>query len=248
MRKPIEHRPRIALLVDGENAQWSVFPSLMIEAGRYGDLTLRRIYGDWTSTSMAGWKESLHSFAVQPVQQFRYTVGKNATDSSLIIDAMDILHANTVDGFIIVSSDSDFTRLATRIREGGRFVIGIGEFKTPKAFVNACNVFTYTENLRETGKMPETESRDIIEMSPDPSGEDPLPLLLESFDLSVHEDGWADLASFGNYLRQIDPGFDPRSHGHRQLIHLIGSYPEEFEIRHQDGPGPVYLRRKTVDS
>ncbi|MBN2265959.1 MAG: NYN domain-containing protein, partial [Candidatus Aminicenantes bacterium] len=130
---------KIALLIDGDNAQPSLIGQIMTEAGKYGLVTIRRIYGDWTTVNMSGWKNALHDNAIQPIQQFRYTIGKNATDSAMIIDAMDILHGHLVDGFCIVSSDSDYTRLATRIREMGFYVMGIGKRSTPKAFVNGCN-------------------------------------------------------------------------------------------------------------
>ena len=138
---------KIALLIDGDNAQPSLINKILTEAGKYGSITIRRIYGDWTTANMKGWKDTLNNNAIQPIQQFRYTTGKNATDSAMIIDAMDILHSDQVDGFCLVSSDSDYTRLATRIREMGYFVVGIGKQITPKAFVNACNLFIYTENL-----------------------------------------------------------------------------------------------------
>ena len=140
-------RKRIALLIDGDNAQPSLIGKILTEAGKYGLVTIRRIYGDWTTVNMQGWKHTLNDNAIQPIQQFRYTVGKNATDSAMIIDAMDILHSHLVDGFCLVSSDSDYTRLATRVREIGFFVMGVGKQTTPKAFVNACNIFIYTENL-----------------------------------------------------------------------------------------------------
>ena len=141
----------IAMLVDGDNAQPSLIEHVLAEVAKYGVVTTRRIYGDWTTPQMSGWKDYLHTCAVQPMQQFRYTVGKNATDSALIIDAMDLLHAGAVGGFCIVSSDSDYTRLATRMREGGLFVMGVGRSSTPRAFVNACEVFVYTENLNPQG-------------------------------------------------------------------------------------------------
>ena len=140
-------RQKIAMLIDGDNAQPSLLPQMLVEGARYGQVTVRRIYGDWTTANMNSWKETLNFHAFQPIQQFRYTIGKNATDSAMIIDAMDILHSGVVDAFCLVSSDSDYTRLATRIRETGIFVMGIGEKKTPKPFVNACDVFVYTENL-----------------------------------------------------------------------------------------------------
>src|SRR5512142_1349254 len=145
-------RQKIAVLIDGDNAQSSLLPQMLVEAGRHGQVTVRRIYGDWTTNSVNSWAETLNDHAFQPIQQFRYTIGKNATDSAMIIDAMDILHSGVVDGFCLVSSDSDYTRLATRIRETGIFVMGIGEKKTPKAFVNACDLFVYTENLVEEKK------------------------------------------------------------------------------------------------
>ena len=156
------------MLIDGDNAQPSLIEHVLAETAKYGVVTTRRIYGDWTTPQMSGWKDSLHSHAVQPMQQFRYTTGKNATDSALIIDAMDLLHAGTVRGFCIVSSDSDYTRLATRIREGGLFVMGVGRSDTPKSFVNACEVFVYTENLAPQGKrgtqVTETDSSDWTAM------------------------------------------------------------------------------------
>src|SRR5512140_1416606 len=151
-------RQKIAVLIDGDNAQSSLLPQMLVEAGRHGQVTVRRIYGDWTTSSMNSWKETLNYHAFQPIQQFRYTVGKNATDSAMIIDAMDLLHSGVVDGFCLVSSDSDYTRLATRIRETGIFVMGIGEKKTPKAFVNACDVFVYTENLVAENKAAKVRS------------------------------------------------------------------------------------------
>ena len=137
----------LALMIDGDNAQPSLIAGVLAEAAKYGTITARRIYGDWTTPQKSGWKKALHSDAFQPQQQFRYTSGKNATDSALIIDAMDLLHAGVVGGFRIVSSDSDFTRLATRIREQGLFVMGVGKPETPKSFVNACEVFVNTTNI-----------------------------------------------------------------------------------------------------
>ena len=148
-------------------AQPSLIEHVLAETAKYGLVTTRRIYGDWTTSEMSGWKESLNSFAVQPIQQFRYTIGKNSTDSAMIIDAMDLLHAGSVRGFCIVSSDSDYTRLATRIREQGLFVMGVGKSSTPKAFVNACEVSVYTENLApqagKSAKVKVLSSSDWIE-------------------------------------------------------------------------------------
>ena len=258
---------KMALLIDGDNAQPSLVNQILAEAGKYGLVTIRRIYGDWTTTSMSGWKAALHDSAIQPIQQFRYTIGKNATDSAMIIDAMDILHGHVVDGFCIVSSDSDYTRLATRIREMGFFVMGIGKRSTPKAFVNGCNIFIYTENLvprgrergetrrRDRGGAPrkstgkETrEDREEPEEKEDRGGKyDPVPLLKGAFDMAVHEDGWANLGEIGFYLRQLDPGFDPRTYGFKQLSQLIKNQPALFEVRAREeagGGSAVYIRLK----
>jgi uncharacterized LabA/DUF88 family protein len=247
---------KIALLIDGDNAQPSLLDKILAEAGKYGGITIRRIYGDWTTANMNSWKPTLNNHAIQPVQQFRYTIGKNATDSALIIDAMDILHRGLVDGFCVVSSDSDYTRLATRIREAGIFVMGIGQKKTPKAFVNACKVFIYTENLTQTeAPLPRererTERTDKTAPVKDTHLEetmpsDPLPLLKQAFDMAVGEDGWAQLGTIGNFLLQLDPGFDPRSYGFRSLSQLIKAYSKLFEIRYLDETGPtaLYVKRK----
>ena len=155
--KPIASR-RLAVLIDGDNAQPSLIKKILSEASKYGTVTVKRNYGDWTTTNMNGWKDTLNTYAVQPIQQFRYTIGKNATDSAMIIDAMDLLYSGTVDAFCLVSSDSDYTRLATRIREKGFFVMGIGQKKTPRPFVNACDVFVYTENLMPKKPSPRSRS------------------------------------------------------------------------------------------
>src|SRR5665647_1809074 len=190
----IEEKTRkIALLIDGDNAQPSLIGQILTEAGKYGLVTIRRIYGDWTTVNMSGWKNALHDSAIQPIQQFRYTIGKNATDSAMIIDAMDILHSNVVDGFCLVSSDSDYTRLATRIRETGIFVMGIGEKKTPKPFVNACDVFVYTENLVTETKPAKQRVRKPTNTTPGKKKEekeeaDPMPTLEKAFEMAVQED------------------------------------------------------------
>jgi uncharacterized LabA/DUF88 family protein len=241
-------RHKIAILIDGDNAQSSLLPKMLVEAGKYGVITLRRIYGDWTTPNMNSWKEVLNFHAFQPVQQFRYTVGKNATDSAMIIDAMDILHSKVVEGFCLVSSDSDYTRLATRIRESGVFVMGIGEKKTPKPFVNACDVFVYTENLVPEKKTtrPRTRKPDSKQKKEEPEPE-PMPLLRQAHEMAVQEDGWARLDLMGNALYQLDPAFDPRTFGHRQLSRLIGSSLKKyFEMRTQeiDGSTLFYVKIK----
>ena len=251
---------KMAVLIDGDNAQASLLNKMLAEIAKHGSVTIRRIYGDWTTSNMNSWKDALHNYAVQPIQQFRYTVGKNATDSALIIDAMDIMHRKLVEGFCIISSDSDYTRLATRIREEGFFVMGIGQKKTPKSFVNACDLFIYTENLsprrenkprpdqgRERGRGGSKKEEPQPTQQP-PSlyaGTDPMPLLREAYEMVVQENGWANLGPMGKALQQLDPGFDPRSFGQRQLSSLIKSLPD-FEVRRSDehSSAGVWVRLK----
>ncbi len=239
---------RIAVLIDGDNAQPSLLEKMLAETSKYGSVTIRRIYGDWTTSNMAGWKDVLHTFAIQPIQQFRFTIGKNATDSAMIIDAMDILYTGGVDGFCLVSSDSDYTRLATRIREKGFFVMGIGKKTTPRAFVNACDLFVYTENLvPQREQKPRTQKKRTEVEVTESSTPDPLPLLHDAFEIAVQEDGWAFLGTLGHHVRQLDPGFDPRTYGYKQLSQLIRGYPKVFEvkeIRGEDGTLVIYIHQK----
>jgi len=244
-------RHNLAMLIDGDNAQATLLAKMLVEAAKYGQVTVRRIYGDWTTNNMKSWKDTLNFHAFQPIQQFRYTIGKNATDSAMIIDAMDILHSGVVDGFCLVSSDSDYTRLATRIRETGVFVMGIGEKKTPKPFVNACDVFVYTENLVESDKKS-SKSRGARKTTKSKSKADseveadPMPLLEQAFDMAVQDDGWARLDVMGSNLYQLDPSFDPRTYGHKQLSRLVGNLKGAFQIRTQeiDGSTLLYVKMK----
>jgi uncharacterized LabA/DUF88 family protein len=266
---------RIAILIDGDNAQASLISNMLAETSKYGITVIRRIYGDWTTSSMNGWKDTLQTYAIQPIQQFRYTVGKNATDSAMIIDAMDILYEDRVDGFCLVSSDSDYTRLATRIREKGVFVMGVGKKMTPRAFVNACDVFVFTENLQketqsqyhqpqypkktkdsakkteksDKGEKSEKDKAERVEKPEEMEGQpnDVMPLLLQAFDLAVQDDGWAFLGMMGTHMRQLDPSFDPRTYGYKQLSQLIRAFPAVFEQKmgsKGDGTFNVYVRLK----
>ena len=231
---------KFAVLIDGDNAQASLLPQILAEVSKVGLITIKRIYGDWTTTAMNQWKESLHKHAIQPMQQFRNTVGKNATDSAMIIDAMDLLHSNDLQGFCIVSSDSDYTRLATRIREEGLFVIGVGEKKTPEAFVNACNQFIHSENLVVTRAVKKKKD----EEKKKEEGQDtvnPLPLLVQGFEMAAKEDEWTYLAKMGHSLRQLDPAFDPRTYGHQKLQSLLKDYPETFVIKQDKSKKPPVL-------
>lgn len=206
----------LAVLVDADNAQASVTAELMAEIEKFGTATIKRAYGDWTTTNLAGWKSMLHVHAIQPVQQFRYTTGKNATDSALIIDAMDLLHSGKVGGFCLVSSDSDFTRLATRIREAGLAVYGFGEQKTPNPFVAACDKFIYTEAFRKPapGCTPDIENKDEL-----------APLLTGAVCAAARSNGWAFLGSVGQSLLQADPSFTPKNYGFKKLSDLVKAQP-----------------------
>lgn len=250
------------MLIDGDNAQAGLLTQMLVEAARYGQVTVRRIYGDWTMSNMNSWKDTLNFHAFQPIQQFRYTVGKNATDSAMIIDAMDIMHSGVVEGFCLVSSDSDYTRLATRIRETGIFVMGIGEKKTPKPFVNACDLFVYTENLvTSEKKKPRPAAKKKVEDKRAKPGKaevevekaevekaeaDPMPILEQAFEMAVREDGWARLDVMGTNLYQLDPSFDPRTYGQKQLSRLVRSLKDAFEMRSQeiDGSMLIYVKMK----
>jgi uncharacterized LabA/DUF88 family protein len=242
----------IAVLVDGDNAQPSLLDEILAEISKYGRTTIRRIYGDWTSPNMNGWKDVLQENAIQPIQQFRHTVGKNATDSAMIIEAMDILHSGVADGFCVVSSDSDYTRLATRIREKGLFVMGIGRQATAKAFRNACDVFVFTENLVSQEENPVTQAekaRQKPAQSPAPakilSVMKTLPLLRKALENCAQDDGWATLSSVGSTMRSLDSSFDHRTYGCSNLRTLIGKFPDFLAVREEktNGGNPVAFVR-----
>jgi uncharacterized LabA/DUF88 family protein len=227
---------KLAVLIDADNAQAAVAPELLEEIAKMGTATVKRAYGDWTTSNLAGWKETLHSLAIQPVQQFRFTVGKNATDSALIIDAMDLLHGRTVDGFCLVSSDSDFTRLATRIREAGLAVYGFGEKKTPHPFVAACDKFIYTEILRTPVKGA------ALPTLPTPA--EPLNQLLEqAIHAAARDGGWAALSAVGSYVIKANPSFDARNYGYPKLGDLVRAQPglEVKSVPAGDGSPMVHL-------
>ena len=205
----------LAVLIDADNAQASVIAELLAEVASYGTATIKRAYGNWTTPNLSGWKDVLHVHAIQPIQQFNYTTGKNATDSALIIDAMDLLHGGKVDGFCLVSSDSDFTRLATRIREAGLSVYGFGEKKTPKPFVAACDKFIYTEILR----VPTPESP--AEKPTQPAQPALKHLLSSAITAAAQDDGWASLSQVGSLMLKNDPSFDARNFGFKKLGDLV---------------------------
>ena len=201
---------KLAVLIDADNAQASLINELLAEVSQLGTATVKRAYGDWTTPNLKGWKDVLHTQAIQPVQQFSYTTGKNSTDSALIIEAMDLLHTGRVHGFCLVSSDSDFTRLATRIRESGLVVYGFGERKTPQAFVAACDKFLFTEILS-----PEQVP------TPVSGGEDLEPLMRQAVAALAKDDGWAALSAVGSMIGKNNPSFDPRNYGCQKLGELV---------------------------
>ncbi len=215
---------RIALLVDGDNAQSKMMDLVLEEASKYGKVTIRRVYGDWTTQHMNHWKGQLNEMAFNPIQKFSYTTGKNSTDSALIIDAMDILHAGLVDGFCIVSSDSDYTGLAKRIREAGIFVMGIGEEKTPSAFVKSCEIFTFVENLEPKGETPE-KSETIKKQKTKTTANVNKKLISKAYDMSLNESNEAYISTMGINLRKLDPSFDVRTYGCKTLTQFFSKLP-----------------------
>ncbi|MCM5571167.1 NYN domain-containing protein [Burkholderiaceae bacterium FT117] len=251
---------RLAVLIDADNAHAAVIDGLLAEIARYGIASVKRIYGDWTQPQLGSWKKVLLEHSIVPVQQFAYTKGKNATDSALIIDAMDLMYTRRFDGFCLVSSDSDFTRLASRLREEGLLVYGFGERKTPSPFVSACDRFVYTEVLRPTGaagkpgaseKRPAKAGTSEVAAAPpaavavpapgeqpaaEPApiaGEDPgalLDTIANAIDAVSDETGWAGLGAVGRTITKLRPDFDSRLYGHRKFSDLVRAMPERFEL------------------
>jgi uncharacterized LabA/DUF88 family protein len=230
---PSTPNDKLAVLIDADNAQASGAAALLAEVSRYGIATVKRAYGDWTTPNLKGWKDVLHALAIQPVQQFSYTTGKNATDSALIIDAMDLLHAGGLDGFCLVSSDSDFTRLATRLREAGKTVYGFGERKTPAPFVAACDKFVYVEILAGRAEpAPVATDKAAVKLKT---------VLLTAIDATDDDEGWAALSAVGSTIQKNDPAFDPRNHGFPKLSELVRAQAY-LDVR-KDGQ-QVAVRRK----
>lgn len=247
---------RLAVLIDADNAQASIIEGLLAEIARYGIASVKRIYGDWTSTHTAQWKKSLLKHSINPVQQFPYTTGKNATDSAMIIDAMDLLYTDRFDGFCIISSDSDFTRLAQRLREEGLLVFGFGERKTPDSFVAACDKFVYTEVLRRqaesgpavkpaaskktlgnAGKHPAANATAAPTTPKTPATALPLELIRQAIEEESDETGWAHLGAIGSYLTKIRPDFDSRLYGFRKLSDLFKKNSALFIVEERSTSG-----------
>jgi uncharacterized protein (TIGR00288 family) len=249
---------RIAILIDGDNAQAKLLKAILEEVAKYGKVTIRRIYGDWTQHNMNSWKDLLNELSFTPIQKFSYTSGKNSTDGALIIDAMDILHNGVVDGFCIVSSDSDYTGLAKRIREEGVFVMGIGVKTTPTAFVQSCEIFTFTDNIvqeaviekqieassaKKVNKRVKAVSKAVPEAVKFTKVK--LDLIDRAYFMATPEDTGILVAVLGTNLRKIDPSFDTRAHGFQTLTKLLESL-DQYEIYKPDSSGlsQPFVRRK----
>ena len=225
---------KLAVLIDADNAQALLVRELLAEVSRYGTASVKRAYGDWTTTNLKSWKDVLHEMAIQPMQQFSYTTGKNSTDSSLIIDAMDLLYSGSLNGFCLVSSDSDFTRLATRIRQAGLAVYGFGEKKTPQPFVAACDKFVYTEILK-----PRLAPIAQGEQAPDPLE----PMIRTAVTATARDDGWSTLSAVGSMIAKNSPSFDPRNYGYQKLGELVRkqTYLEVKDLSAGDGSSNVHV-------
>jgi uncharacterized LabA/DUF88 family protein len=249
-----ENAVRLAVLIDADNARASITEELLAEVAKYGTAHVKRAYGDWTAPNLRGWKDQLLAQSIQPIQQFAYTTGKNATDAAMVIDAMDLLYSGRFDGFCIVSSDSDFTRLAARLRESGMTVYGFGERKTPKPFVAACDKFVYLENLRFAEEDATPDALGVKPSKPKAATAAQLKgdaalvsLLRNAVEAASDDDGWAPLSSVGNIITKQRPDFDSRSYGYGKLSDLIKA-TTLFEIeRRSPGDGKqalMYVRAK----
>lgn len=243
---------QLAVLIDADNIPHSNIDGMLEEIAKFGIPAIKRIYGDWTSNRVSGWKPVLLEHAISPIQQYSYTTGKNATDSAMIIDAMDILHDEKVDGFCLVSSDSDFTRLATRLRESGMLVIGIGEKKTPKPFIVSCDKFIYIEIL---GSKDQIESSDspTLKSKVDSARFDKIDakfirLIKSSINDLADDNGWAFMAELGSLILKRKPDFDPRNYGFNKLTPMIKSIKNHFEVDERESGKPhikhIYVRIK----
>lgn len=248
-----EHK--LAVLIDADNVPYANVKQMLEEIAKNGTPTIKRIYADWTKPTVSGWKNVLLENAITPIQQYSYTTGKNSSDSAMIIDAMDILYSGKVNGFCIVSSDSDFTRLATRLREAGMTVIGFGEKKTPQPFISACDKFIYLEILKITTAEPTIVAKTPTKIKK----EEPLSkvdgeiirIITESVNDLADETGWASLGGLGNYILKKKPDFDPRNYGFSKLYLLVKSI-NQFEINKIDtginNIKHIFLRQKTADT
>jgi uncharacterized LabA/DUF88 family protein len=246
---PASGSTRLAVLIDGDNTTPSIVEALLAEIAKYGSATVKRAYGDWTTPALRGWKEAINAHAIQPMQQFAYTTGKNATDSALIIDAMDLLYTGNLDGFCLVSSDSDFTKLASRLREAGKTVYGFGEPRTPHSLVAACDKFVYLDVLRGPEKPEQPSEQAPVPSAPTRRSTAQLrqdtrlvKLLREGIEAASDDDGWANLGGVGSHVAKQAPDFDSRNWGYAKLVDLVTAI-ELFEVKRAIGQG-VRVREK----
>jgi uncharacterized LabA/DUF88 family protein len=238
----------LAVLIDGDNIPSAFVKEMMEEIAKYGNPTIKRIYGDWTKPNLAKWKNLLLENAITPIQQYGYTTGKNATDSAMIIDAMDILYSEKVNGFCLVSSDSDFTRLATRLREAGMQVIGIGEKKTPNPFIAACDKFIYIEILQGQSKDRESDNdKETPKNTVDKITAREINLIATTINDLSDDEGWAFLGDVGSLLQKKQPNFDSRNYGFQKLTPLINSIGR-FELEQRESAKSkhklIYVKNK----
>lgn len=241
--KDLDDHKKVAVLIDADNAQYSKVKAILDEILAHGHIVIKRAYGDWSSEYLKNWKQSLNELAIQPIQQFAYTTGKNSTDASMIIDAMDLLYSGKFDAFALVSSDSDFTKLASRLRESEIFVFGVGEKKTPISFRNACDDFIFTENLgAEPSPAPESEPVvHEVTTSEKASASELVPLLKKAWEQYQDDEGWANVASAGSFVKRSTPDFDPRTYGATKLPEIIQSLSSDFEMKKYKGKGTVNI-------
>jgi len=241
--KDLDDHKKVAVLIDADNAQYAKVKAILDEISAHGHIVIKRAYGDWSSEYLKNWKQSLNELAIQPIQQFAYTTGKNSTDASMIIDAMDLLYSGKFDAFALVSSDSDFTKLASRLRESEIFVFGVGEKKTPISFRNACDDFIFTENLgAEPSSAPESEPVvHEVTTSEKASASELVPLLKKAWEQYQDDEGWANVASAGSFVKRSTPDFDPRTYGATKLPEIIQSLSSDFEMKKYKGKGTVNI-------
>jgi len=244
--KDLDDHKKIAVLIDADNAQCSKVKAILDEISAHGHIVIKRAYGDWSSDYLKNWKQSLNELAIQPVQQFAYTVGKNSTDASMIIDAMDLLYSEKFDAFALVSSDSDFTKLASRLRESEILVFGVGEKKTPISFRNACDDFIFTENLGvaalaslSTGNVLQTDT--ALDQARSSAALELVPLLKKAWEQYQDDDGWANVSAAGSFVKRSKPDFDPRTYGATKLTEIISGLEADFVMKKYKGKGTANI-------
>lgn len=237
--KDLDVHKKIAVLIDADNAQLSKLKAILDEISAHGHVLIKRAYGDWSIDQLKNWKQTLNELAIQPIQQFAYTTGKNSTDASMIIDSMDLLYSDRFDAFALVSSDSDFTKLASRLRESEKFVFGVGEKKTPISFRNACDDFIYTENLDAADEVKKDDKAALVEETN--SMKEIVPILVKAWEQFQDDDGWVNAGAAGNFLKRAKPDFDPRTYGAKKVTEVIAGLSSIFEMSKQQGKGTTQV-------